>query len=153
MILESLPMYEDKVTVTWKRGFYINQIYLANKIGDLFCKQIYLRILLQWIVTKALLSNNECSKLSKKLYSSSHISFYCLKCWLWKFTSMLILKIHFNACVVHSRQMMFKVWNKNTRLTCKMSLTHFMPLVFFYTSWKHQKNIGFLMFLGGIERD
>ena len=33
------------------------------------------------------------------------------------------------------------------------SLIHFMPLVSFYTSWKHQKISGFLMFLGGIERD
>ena len=31
-------------------------------------------------------------------------------------------------------------------------LTHFMPLVSFYTPSKHQKTFGFLMFLGGIER-
>ena len=28
-------------------------------------------------------------------------------------------------------------------------LTHFMPLIFFDTSWKHQKITGFLMFSGG----
>ena len=33
------------------------------------------------------------------------------------------------------------------------SLTHFMPLVSFYTPWKHQKTIGFLMFSAGLERD
>ena len=33
------------------------------------------------------------------------------------------------------------------------SLIHFMPLVSFYTSWKHRKTYGFLMFFGGIERD
>ena len=33
------------------------------------------------------------------------------------------------------------------------SLTHFMPLVSFYTSWNHQKISGFLKFLGCIERD
>ena len=32
-------------------------------------------------------------------------------------------------------------------------LTHFMPVISFYTPWKHQKTSGFLMFLGGIERD
>ena len=32
-------------------------------------------------------------------------------------------------------------------------LTHFMPLVSFYASWKRQKTSGFLMFLGGIEGD
>ena len=32
-------------------------------------------------------------------------------------------------------------------------LTYFMPLVSFYTPWKHQKTSGFLMFSGGIERD
>ena len=33
------------------------------------------------------------------------------------------------------------------------NLTHFMPLVFLYTPWKHQKTSAFLMFSGGIERD
>ena len=32
-------------------------------------------------------------------------------------------------------------------------LTHVMPLVFFFTSWKHQKARGVLRFSGGIERD
>ena len=32
-------------------------------------------------------------------------------------------------------------------------LTHFMPLVSFYTPWKHQKPKGFLMPSMGIERD
>ena len=32
-------------------------------------------------------------------------------------------------------------------------LTHFLPLVYFYTPWKHQKTFCFLMFSGGIERD
>ena len=32
-------------------------------------------------------------------------------------------------------------------------LTHFMPLVSFYTTWKYQKASSFLMFLRGIERD
>ena len=30
---------------------------------------------------------------------------------------------------------------------------HFIPLVSFYTLWKHQKTSGFLMFSGGIGRD
>ena len=33
------------------------------------------------------------------------------------------------------------------------TLTHFMPLVTFYTPQKHHKTRDFLMFLGGIERD
>ena len=32
-------------------------------------------------------------------------------------------------------------------------LTHFILLVSFYTSWKHQKTFSFLMFSRGIERD
>ena len=32
-------------------------------------------------------------------------------------------------------------------------LTDFMPMVSFYTPWKHQKTSGFLMFSGAIERD
>ena len=32
-------------------------------------------------------------------------------------------------------------------------LTHFVTLVYFYTSQKHQKTRGFLMFLWFIERD
>ena len=31
--------------------------------------------------------------------------------------------------------------------------TNFMPLVFFYNPWKHQKNIWFLIFSGYLERD
>ena len=31
-------------------------------------------------------------------------------------------------------------------------LTHFMPLVSFYTTWKRQKTYSFLMFSGGVER-
>ena len=30
-------------------------------------------------------------------------------------------------------------------------LTHFRPLIYFYTPWKHQKTSGFLMFPGGVE--
>ena len=30
---------------------------------------------------------------------------------------------------------------------------HFMPLVSFYIPLKHQRNTGFLMFSGGIEKD
>ena len=37
-------------------------------------------------------------------------------------------------------------------IMCSGQLTHFMPLVSFYTPWKH-KNRGFLMISGGIERD
>ena len=34
-----------------------------------------------------------------------------------------------------------------------LSLTCFIPLLSFYTPWKHQKSRGFLMFLRDIERD
>ena len=39
------------------------------------------------------------------------------------------------------------------RILIFMQLTHFMPLVSFYTFWKHQKTKGFLVFSGGIERE
>ena len=32
-----------------------------------------------------------------------------------------------------------------------MALTHFSPMFYFYTPWKHQKTEGFLTFSGGIE--
>ena len=32
-------------------------------------------------------------------------------------------------------------------------LTHFIPLIYFDTPWKHQKITDFLTFLGGIKRD
>ena len=37
----------------------------------------------------------------------------------------------------------------------RKALTHFMPLVFFYTPWiyQDQETYGFLMFSEGIERD
>ena len=36
---------------------------------------------------------------------------------------------------------------------CNRIFSHFMPLVYFATPWKHQKAFRFLMFSGGIERD
>ena len=33
------------------------------------------------------------------------------------------------------------------------NLTYFIPLVSFYTPWKHQKTSGFLIFSGDIERE
>ena len=39
------------------------------------------------------------------------------------------------------------------RLFRSICVTHFIPLVSFYTPWKHQKTRGFLMFSGGLERD
>ena len=36
---------------------------------------------------------------------------------------------------------------------CRVTLTHFMPLVSFVIPRKHQKTVGFLMFSGGTERD
>ena len=35
----------------------------------------------------------------------------------------------------------------------RITLTHFIPLVSFYTPWKHRKAFGFVVFSGGIERD
>ena len=39
------------------------------------------------------------------------------------------------------------------RESCKIFLTHFMPLISFDTPRKHQNTRGFLMFSWGIERD
>ena len=33
------------------------------------------------------------------------------------------------------------------------ALTHFMSLDSFYTPWKHQETLGFMMISGGVERD
>ena len=41
--------------------------------------------------------------------------------------------------------------HKNLRIL--KYFTHFKPIFLFYTTWKHQKNIGFLMFSGGIKKN
>ena len=44
-------------------------------------------------------------------------------------------------------------WHGNSRKFTKFkTITHFMRQVSFYTSWKHQKTRGFLIFSGNIER-
>ena len=54
---------------------------------------------------------------------------------------------------------MYKQWaHLNHMLFIKFKvvvkiLTHFQPMIQFYTPWKHQKTWGFLMFLDGIELD
>ena len=40
-----------------------------------------------------------------------------------------------------------------TDVIIRITLTHFMPRVSFYTPWKHQKTKDLPMFSGGIERD
>ena len=41
----------------------------------------------------------------------------------------------------------------NETATVFLYLTHFMPVLSFYTPWKHQETFGFLMFSGGVESD
>ena len=38
----------------------------------------------------------------------------------------------------------------STILHNQTKLTHFWPMLLFYTPWKHQKTFGFLVFSGGI---
>ena len=59
-----------------------------------------------------------------------------------------------NACWV-CQSVSFQVFNAASDILFKNKMfnpTHFMPLVSFYTPWKHQKTRGFL-FSGGIERE
>ena len=44
----------------------------------------------------------------------------------------------------------FFTWQQKGCAMCQWCLTYFMSLVSFYTSWKHQKNRGFMMFSKGI---
>ena len=39
------------------------------------------------------------------------------------------------------------------KIMLKAGLTHFMQMVSFFSSWKHQKTPGFPKFLEGMERD
>ena len=39
------------------------------------------------------------------------------------------------------------------KILAQKTLTHLMPLFFFYTPWNYQKTSDFPMFLGGIQRD
>ena len=55
--------------------------------------------------------------------------------------------------VTESKQEINKKKVKMFRKGILVSLSHYMPLFSFYTSWKHQKTKGFLMFSGGIERE
>ena len=51
--------------------------------------------------------------------------------------------------VVNWLKLLFSVW---LVYILRLLSTHFMPLISFYTPWKHQKTSDLLMFLGGIER-
>ena len=43
-------------------------------------------------------------------------------------------------------------WTKGLSIYYSVSVTYFMPLVSFYTPWKHHKVGSFLIFSGGAER-
>ena len=57
--------------------------------------------------------------------------------------------------VINTHRLCFVVLQRNviSRTLNIKKITYFMLLVSFYTPWKHQKTTGFLMFLGGIERN
>ena len=47
-----------------------------------------------------------------------------------------------------------RIWNIHcNELTVNCLVAHFIPLISFYTPWKHEKISDFLTFSGGIERD
>ena len=71
-----------------------------------------------------------------------------------------------------NKSVMFRYWSKfhfyftfvslvRINLICKRNwkephlrwITHFKPIFHFYTSWKSQKTVGFLIFSGGIEME
>ena len=44
-------------------------------------------------------------------------------------------------------------WKHHKTINLQVNtLTHYSPVLFFYALWKHQKTLGFLIFLGGIEK-
>ena len=57
----------------------------------------------------------------------------------------------------HHKQADEKWWQhflpSGTHTSTYSTLTHFMPLVSFYTLWKYQKTSGFLILFGGPESD
>ena len=63
-----------------------------------------------------------------------------------------IVCLNLAGFLVRDKPLEFEV----TVITCKYfgkTVTYFMPLVFFYTPWKHQETFGLLMFSMGIEQN
>ena len=78
---------------------------------------------------------------------------YLLVFAIWEIRSSLLVKNTVNSFKcrkILNLTMKSVTWNSLLKVDV---LTHFMPLVSFYTPSKHQKTSGFLTFSGGIERD
>ena len=93
-----------------------------------------------------------------------HVTMF--KCLWWSFFAKIVNSVQLKAVNCLRKNLIIDVM-KNF-VGCKMwfvfvmpekllwrpkgLLIHFMPLVFFYTAWKDQKNSCFLRFSGGMER-
>ena len=59
----------------------------------------------------------------------------------------------FDSTLFYETQHQFPVQKDFTISTESKQLPHIMPVISFYSPWRHQKTSGFEMFSGGIERD
>ena len=75
----------------------------------------------------------------------------------WKEFNFILFSICFRIlCIKLIDEKAQAVWVGSIEKTFKLAaypVTHFIPLIFFYTSWKRWKTSGYLMFSGSIERD
>ena len=88
--------------------------------------------------------------------------FWCFQ-GVWKQTSVMKLvndvrrtasRIGLNILVdININALEYLIAFKKRETLARNGLTHFMPLVSFYTPWEHQKASGFWMFSGVTERD
>ena len=90
-----------------------------------------------------------------RVHKSQHLHWIEVELADWK--SVVITNTYTQKIWCGSLKRMKKKFNSTvTYFSLRMVLTHFIPLVSFYTLWKHQKTFGetsgFLMFSGGIER-
>ena len=75
----------------------------------------------------------------------------------WKEFNLILFSICFRIfCLKLIDEKAQAVWVDSIEKTFKLAaypVTHFIPLIFFYTPWKRWKTSGYLMFSGSIERD
>ena len=95
-------------------------------------------------------NHQRCSIKKKKfknfaLFTGKHLSWSLFLIKLQAFSSAIVYSIHFSFSTFLSISMLCTNW------ILYSTLTHFQPMIHFYTPWKHQKTGGFLMFPRVIE--
>ena len=103
-------------------------------------------VLMEWNVCATLEGNFE-KRFGSTLEILSYLDFEIIRYWIYR--NYLIIEL-----MIQKLRVAFKIHLYVSTIFKIMpsTLSHFMPLVSFYTPWKHQKTRCFLIFLGGAER-